>query len=422
MRVLVTGASGFIGAAVVAALAARGHRVVACVHRAPASAPDDVERIAVDYRRDTDAAAWLPRLRGVDAVVNAVGILREARGATFLALHSDAPRALFAACEAAGVGRVVQISALGADAQARSRYHLSKKAADDALRAGGLDWTVIQPSVVFGAGGASTGLFLRLAALPLTPLVGGDSRMQPVHIDDLSALVVRALETGCASRETVAAVGPRAVTLREMLSVYRRALGLGRAWLLPVPMPLVRLAAVAGDLTHAGSLSTETLGMLQRGNTGSDAALRRCLGRAPRAPEAFIPSAMAPALRLAAVWGWLYPLLLATIAAVWISGGVVSWLYGREYGLALLADLGLPPGAAAFAFAASCALNVVLGVLTLLWPRRPLWLAQLAVMVFYTAALSVVAPELWADPFGALVKNLPLAALLLGLLYLTPGR
>lgn len=96
--------------------------------------------------------------------------------------------------------------------------------------------------------------------------------------------------------------------------------------------------------------------------------------------------------------------------------GVVSWIYAREHGLALLAKLGFSPEPAMFMFIAACSVNIALGVATLLVPGRPLWLAQLVVMGFYTVALSWVAPQLWVDPFGALVKNIPIAVALLGLM------
>src|SRR5439155_26090049 len=97
-------------------------------------------------------------------------------GPTFRALHDEGPRALFAACRESGVTRVVQVSALGADAEAASAFHRSKRAADDFLLSLPLRGVVVQPSLVFGVGGASAELFTRLAALPLVPLPGGGTQ------------------------------------------------------------------------------------------------------------------------------------------------------------------------------------------------------------------------------------------------------
>lgn len=418
MRILVTGATGFIGSAIVAALRKHAHDVVVCVHRkGNQRQPPGVETVAVDYMRDLTAEAWLPRLDGVDVVVNAVGILRESAQATFTGIHHLAPRAMFQACEQSGVRRVIQISALGADKGAISRYHRTKLAADDALRASRLDWTIMQPSIVFGQRGASTRLFLLLASLPVIPLVGrGEQRLQPIHIDDLVVLVVNIIEHRLALKQTIVAVGPEAITMRTMLVRYRNILRMGKTFMVPVPLALMRLAARVGDVLKSGALSTETLRMLLNGNTGSVQKTHEILGYLPRAPEDFVPPDEADTLRIGAVWSWVRPLLLVGIAIMWVTSGLVSWNYAHDYGVALLTRLGLPLDLAEGAFIAACGVNVALGAATLLTAGRNLWLIQLAVMGFYTFTLSWLAPQLWADPFGALIKNLPLAAVLLGLM------
>lgn len=417
MRVLITGATGFIGSTIVAALRRNAHEVIACVHdTGQRHLPIDVEIVETDFMHDLAADTWLPRLAGVDVVINTVGILRESARANFAELHHLAPAALFRACEQKGVKRVIQISALGAN-EGTSEYHRTKRAADDVLRASLLDWTIVQPSLVFGQRGASTHLFLRLASIPVIPLVGrGDQRVQPIHVDDLAELVVKLVESGRASKRTVEVVGPVALTMREMLGIYRQSLRLGKAPMVSIPLELIRIAARIGDVLKSGALSTETLHMLLNGNTGSVRAACEILGYLPRAPKDFITFSEADSLRVAAVWSWIRPVLLAGIAGMWVVAGLVSWMYAREYGLTLLAKLGLSPDLAMGAFIAACGVNVALGVATLLVPGRPLWLAQLVVMGFYTVALSWAAPQLWIDPFGALVKNIPIAVALLGLM------
>ena len=424
MRILITGATGFIGHHLIDALHARGHEIVACVHRArPVPERKRVRTRAVDYMRDVEPVHWLDRLQGVDAVINAVGILRESGSATFRALHEAAPQALFAACGQTGVRRVIQISALGAEPGATSAYHRSKLAADNALRNSDLDWTVVQPSLVFGTDGASTRLFLQLAALPVTPLVGpGTQPVQPIHVDDLALLVTRLVEDDMGVRETVPAVGREPVSFRDLLAGYRRQLGLGPMTAVTVPVPVVRIGARLGDLTGHGALSSETLAMLLQGNTGPVERTQQILGRRPRPGDTFIAPDARTALRLQAQWPWVRGLFLVALAVVWIGAGITSLFFGREYGLELLTRLGLPAALAPAAFYAACAVDLAFGVLTLLRPGRLLWLAQLAVIAFYTLALTVVAPALWADPFGPLVKNLPIGALLVGLLTLDRER
>src|SRR5687767_9684707 len=154
MRILVTGASGFIGQHLSRVLTDEGHSVV-CAHHRHRLDPEEASArcdsfVHADFTQDLTADAWLPRLRGVDAVINAVGILREHGAHTFESLHSAAPSALFDACARSGVQRVIQISALGADEHASTGFHISKRRADRHLATLPLLWNVVQPSLIYG--------------------------------------------------------------------------------------------------------------------------------------------------------------------------------------------------------------------------------------------------------------------------------
>src|SRR5258708_26743983 len=186
MRVLLLGAGGFIGRELFAALTARGHRVVAAV-RDPASAPPFAcePAMAIDMNQDVEVAAWLPRLAGIDAVVNCAGVLQGTRSQSIDAIHRRSPIALFDACARVGVRRVVQISAISAERAAGTPYALTKLAAADHLRASGLDWAVVRPSLVTARGAYGGSAALRaIAALPFAIPVPGDGtqRLQPIPI------------------------------------------------------------------------------------------------------------------------------------------------------------------------------------------------------------------------------------------------
>lgn len=280
MHILLTGASGFIGRAVHAALAGAGHHVRCAV--SPRSAAALPGAVAVDFARDTAPAAWLPRLDGIDAVVNAVGVLRDSRARPIEAVHRDAPIALFDACAQAGVRRVVQISALGIEGNP-TRYAGTKRAADAHLLAlaarGAFSATVVRPSVVFGRGGASSAFFMQLARLPLVclpaPVLG--ARVQPVAVGDLAQAVAALLEREHPGLAVCA--GPEPVTLAGLIASLRAQCGHGPARVLPLPDMLTRWSARAGDLIPVAPWCSETLALLGSDNVGDAAVLRGLLGR-----------------------------------------------------------------------------------------------------------------------------------------------
>jgi len=297
MNVLLTGSSGFIGSHLARALRAAEHVVVEA-HR---DVDAGTAAVQADFTRDLSAREWMPKLAGIDAVINAVGILREHGVHTYERIHKRAPQALFTACVAAGVRRVVQISALGAD-RGTTRYFLSKRAADDYLATLPLDWTIVRPAIVYGTGGASARLFTMLASMPLVPLPGrGEQLVQPIYIDDFVAAVVRLLSDEACHRTRVELVGPQPLTLRELLTDLRSGMGLGRPHFLPVPLPL----------------------MLEASTTADPTATSQLIGRPPRPAAKFIDSQARSATLTAARLMWLLPLMRISIAMVWILTVVI---------------------------------------------------------------------------------------------------
>ena len=416
MNILLCGASGFIGARIASALQARGHTVLRGV-RDPAAHQarhPGLQFVKVDFQHDREAALWLPRLKNVDVVINAVGILREQGGQTFEALHIRGPLALFDACIMAGARRVIQISALGADARADTPYHLSKRAADDGLLARPLSGVVVQPSLVFGPSGASTRLLSTLAVMPCTPLPGdGEQRVQPVHLDDLAEAVVRLTEEHGHVGERIAAVGGQALSLRSYLAALRQALGLGEPRFVKIPKAFVRLAARLGGRWPGALLDTDSWRMLERGNTGDSSTMARLLARPPRTPDHFMSEADAATVLTMARLTWLLPVLRISLALVWLTAGIVSMgLYPIHDSLAMLARVGVGPARAPSMLYGAAVMDLILGVATLAWPRRRLWLAQAALVLSYTALITAFLPEQWLHPFGPVVKNLPFLAVL----------
>lgn len=427
MKILVTGSTGFIGRHLAAAFRSAGHEVVALVRTARPDAPGAV---VGDYVRDVRAETWRPRLAGIDVVVNAVGILRERRGRTFSALHINAPRALFTACADAGVRRVIQISALGADEGAVSRYHVSKANADRHLAALPLDWVVLRPSLVLGLGGASTRLFCSLATLPVVPLVGaGAQRVQPVHIEDLAALCIRLVDAPGRQQRTIDVVGPQVYTVRELLLELRRMLDGGTPRFVRVPRWAARIGALLAGRIPGSALDGETLAMLERGSTADGLAFAATLGRAPRSVVPIVGrGAGGDAWRQAlAAWArepWAAGLMRLSLAFVWIVTGLLSLgLYPVEASLSLLAQTGLAGPVAKIALYVAAALDLLVGASLLVARRRTwVWRAQLALIAGYSAIIAVALPEFLLHPFGPVLKNVALLAMIVVLHETDAGR
>ena len=418
MKVLVCGATGCVGSAVVNALRSRGHSVV----EGARSLPDGRFTLHVDYAVSRAPAEWAERLRAehIAAIVNCVGILVPRHGQTFERVHTQGPIELFRGAALAGVRRVIQVSALGANGEPCSLampYLHSKWLADEALRVSALDWAVLRPSLVYGPRSQSAALFATLAALPVIGLPGrGLQRVQPIHVFELAEAIALLVERKSELRCVLEMGGPQALSYREMLATYRAALGFGPALWLPVPMPLMKLGAGVAECLPQQAFCRDTLCLLERGSVPAVNDAQALLGRplttlaqglvvtAPH-PSLDLRVQMSPAMNLA---------LRASLAFMWLSSALVTMALPEESGvLRLLARCGFEGQLAWGVMIASCLLNAALGVATLSRPSQGVYVLQLAAVLGYTATAAVNMPELTLDHCGPLAKNVPVALLVL---------
>ena len=415
MHILITGPTGFIGGHLRRALRARGHALVLASRSAPTELDAQERWLRLDFTALPATSSLAPTLEGIDVAVNAIGIFRETARQTFDALHASGPIAFFEACIAAGVRRIVQVSALGADAEAASRFHLSKRAADEALLASGSDAVVAQPSLVFGPDGASSRLFMMAATLPVLLLpAGGSQRVQPIHIDDLTEALVALCERPTAFTGRVALVGAEALAIGDYLRTLRRSLGVRATASISLPAFTATAAARLVDAIVRRPFALDAWAMLQRGNEGRADATRALLGRSPRPPARFVEPTDAVALRVRAQLDWLLPVLRVSIAAVWIVTGILSFgVYPAADSFTLLERAGVPAAFRPLALYGAAALDLALGIASLLLRRRRwLWRAQIALILGYTAIITARLPEFWLHPYGPVLKNLPMLATL----------
>lgn len=272
MNILLTGAEGFIGRHVHLQLKAAGHttRLLSRRH-------------GCDFASMTQPRQWLPLVKGLDAVINCVGIFAATRRYTFERIHTDAPVALFQACAECGISRVLQVSAQGADSHAHTPFLRSKGRADAFLQMLPLNWMVLRPSLVVGTGGASSHFMCQLSRLPLIPIPGdGKQVIQPVHVEDVALALLHALEQETACR-VIAAVGPRRYTLLDWITALRQQQSLGAARICHLPLPVARLICQIGQRLHP-LLQPDALDMLQAGSYSELQPFVELLRGMPRSP------------------------------------------------------------------------------------------------------------------------------------------
>jgi NADH dehydrogenase len=258
-RIVVLGGTGFVGSHLIPRLASQGLSITVLSrnrerHRELAVLPT----VRVVSANVYDPNVLAAHFKGADAVINLVGILNETGfdGAGFRRAHVELTRLVIDAMKAAGVSRLLQMSALRAG-EGESWYLKTRGEAEAQVKASGLDWTIFRPSVIFGRG---DGLFNRFATLlklsPVLPLARAEARFAPVYVGDVCAAFERAL----ADRATIGQIyelgGPEIVTLREIVTMTRDALGLSRL-IVGLPDPLGKLQAAIFGLVPGKPLSLD---------------------------------------------------------------------------------------------------------------------------------------------------------------------
>lgn len=258
-RIVVLGGTGFVGSHLIPRLASQGLSITVLSrnrerHRELAVLPT----VRVVSANVYDPNVLAAHFKGADAVINLVGILNESGfdGAGFRRAHVELTRLVIDAMKAAGVSRLLQMSALRAG-EGESWYLKTRGEAEAQVKASGLDWTIFRPSVIFGRG---DGLFNRFATLlklsPVLPLARAEARFAPVYVGDVCAAFERAL----ANRATIGQIyelgGPEIVTLREIVTMTRDALGLSRL-IVGLPDPLGKLQAAIFGLVPGKPLSLD---------------------------------------------------------------------------------------------------------------------------------------------------------------------
>ena len=281
--ILVTGASGFVGRHLVKGLRQEGMAVRAVV-RTPAKAQAlkdlGVEVAAGDI---ADAASLEAALKGCEKVIHLVGIIQEGRGFTFRSVHVDGTGHVLAAAKQAGVSHFVYQSAIGAREKAASEYHRTKWEAEQLVKASGIPYTILRPSLIYGPGDLFT---VRLAETirlsPVLPVIGtGRSKVQPIFIEDVAACLAKIVTGGPHLNKVYEVGGPEQLTYEEVTKAIAAALGVDRP---TVHMPLFfmrSMATIAEAVLSKPPVTTDQLVMMQEDNICDLRDIREALGIEP---------------------------------------------------------------------------------------------------------------------------------------------
>ncbi len=290
----VFGGSGFIGRYVVRRLANAGKTVRVAVRDTERAlflkTAGRIGQIVPLHAPITDDAAVKRAVAGADWVINLVGSLTESRAAKFHDLHAEGAGRVASASAAAGVSRLVHLSAIGADPSSDSRYASTKGLGEAAVRTAFPGATILRPSIVFGP---EDNFFNRFAGmsrmLPFLPVIQGATRMQPVFAGDVADAVLAALRSDDAIGKTYELGGPKVWLFVDLLAYILKVTGRDLP-LVNMPVPLVRLQACLMEFLPGKLLTRDQLKMLAHDNVVSSNALGlNDLGISPTAVEQIVP-------------------------------------------------------------------------------------------------------------------------------------
>lgn len=294
----VFGGAGFIGRHIVQRLAKQGF-IVRIAGRDTEKAGKlrtlgAVAQIVPVAASVTDEASVARAVAGAEVVINLVGILFERKEGDFARIQAEGAGRVARLAAAAGVRRLVHLSAIGADAGSESLYARTKAEGEAAVREAFPAATILRPSVVFGPEDQFFNRFAGLAAvLPIMPVVAGETRFQPVYVGDVADAVMAAIGREDTAGRTYELGGPRAMSMRDVLAFVLEATG-RRRMMVDLPDRLVEFQARMGEKLPTPPLTRDQLILLRRDNLVADGALTLAdLGIAPKAVEAIVPAYLA---------------------------------------------------------------------------------------------------------------------------------
>ncbi|PYG55758.1 uncharacterized protein YbjT (DUF2867 family) [Rhizobium sp. UGM030330-04] len=419
MKILILGATGFIGSEVLRSLHLRGHPVTGLA-RSVTRARDKwpfTNWISADLARMTRVSDWDALVGDHDAIVNCAGALQDGLSDDLAATQEKAMLALYEAAAQAGGRLLIQISARTAGAAADLPFLATKRRADAALAASGLPCVILRPALVVGRNAhGGTALVRALASFPLTlPLVNGTMPVQTVAVEDVAAAVNAAIDGEIPPGSDLELAADEALTLQDVVATHRQWLGLPPAPVINLPSALMHPVSLVADAAGAlgwrsplrsTAMTVMSEGIVTENETGPRMASLKTLKQTLAAHPSGVQDLWFARSYL------LKPLVILCLSLFWLLSGLVPLLNINGAAAHFLPFM--PQASAVTLTLATCLIDIALGVTVLLRPlARKALIGMLLVSAAYLAGGSLLEPGLWFDPLGPLVKVLPSIALTL---------
>ncbi|CAN7657086.1 SDR family oxidoreductase [Bradyrhizobium sp. LjRoot220] len=425
-KILVLGASGLLGRFITDDLRLRGFTVIGVArHFEPSQKISAFDLELPIMSMDAALLARLIRERGIDVVVNCLGVLQDGPGSDTRAVHRDFVERLLAAIRDSGRAvRLAHISIPGTADEDRTAFSTTKREAERLIAASGIPYAILRPGFVVAPAAYGGSAMLRaLAAFPLQ-LPGDESAtpFQPVAVEDIAAtiawLVARDIDDISASAVIWDLMQPQPITLGNVIDQFRWSLGTSRMPRITLPGFLLNLGAKAGDFANKlgwmPPMRSTAIAELRRGVTGDPAGWMAATGIVPKTLAQVVGRHAATIQDK-----WFARLFLvkapviASLAVFWIVSGFISLVISFSAAADILRAHDFPPWLVAPMTAITSLMDMSVGVLIAFRRTAAVGLiAGIAVALGYMVGAAILTPSLWIEPLGALVKTGPAIVLM----------
>lgn len=337
MRILVTGAQGFLGSHVVKKLLLDGHTVFGTTHKNIMATVPNLFYINADFNYEINVNSWIQDLQKIDVIINCIGIIKESKHNKFINVHQKAPISLFKAAEEVGVKRIIHISALGVDDHPETNYQKTKKACEEFIinKLNKIEWFIIRPSVIFGFEAPAIQMLSGLANLPVIGLpFKGTQLLQPVDVNDLSSAIVKLINPALPANQVFDVGGKFNHSYKEILFYLREYFQIKNKAAINIPDFWINFITKLTLKIAPNSFLGTTLPQLSKDSITKDDSFWKLTSTDPRDLNDILHSTpLTKTKKWAAKLFFMGPMLRLTLALFWAISGILTIIISKDFGI-----------------------------------------------------------------------------------------